>query len=194
MTVTCFKSCYDLLNVLSINFDFPDFFKSINVFYCLPGGLFWLSKRVNRSCRIYTQLLISSIIQWTAGSDKVYQLLAHVRWFSAGTPASSTAKTGRHDIAEIMLKVALNTINKSINQSTSSNENAFECCISFRSRRTRSISSTFVCVDSMSTQWPPYLPLLRRWIFRLYNCWYKNVISHWSRCGMACCWSSLRRS
>jgi hypothetical protein len=39
--------------------------------------------------------------------DKVYQLLAHGRWFSLGTPASSTTKTGRHDIAEILLKVAL---------------------------------------------------------------------------------------
>jgi hypothetical protein len=44
-----------------------------------------------------------------AASDKVYQLLAHGRWFS---PASSTTKTGRHDIAEILLKVALNTINQ----------------------------------------------------------------------------------
>jgi hypothetical protein len=40
-------------------------------------------------------------------SDKVYQLLAHGRRFSPGTPASSTTKTGRHDIAEILLKVAL---------------------------------------------------------------------------------------
>jgi hypothetical protein len=39
-------------------------------------------------------------------SEKVYQLLAHGRWFS---PASSTTKTGRHDIAEILLKVALST-------------------------------------------------------------------------------------
>ena len=39
-----------------------------------------------------------------AASDKVYQLLAHGRWFS---PASSTTKTGRHDIAEILLKGAL---------------------------------------------------------------------------------------
>jgi hypothetical protein len=31
-----------------------------------------------------------------------------------GSPASSTTKTGRHDIAEILLKVALNTINQSI--------------------------------------------------------------------------------
>jgi hypothetical protein len=32
-----------------------------------------------------------------------------------GTPASSTTKTGRHDIAEIVLKVALST-NDQINQ------------------------------------------------------------------------------
>jgi hypothetical protein len=51
-------------------------------------------------------------------SDKVYQLLAHGRWFSPDTLASSTTKTGRHDIAEILLKVALNTKNQSnqINQ------------------------------------------------------------------------------
>ena len=42
-----------------------------------------------------------------AASDNVYQLLAHDRWFSPGTQASSTTKTGRHDIAEILLKVAL---------------------------------------------------------------------------------------
>ena len=37
--------------------------------------------------------------------------------FSPGTPASSTTKTGCHDIhvAEILLKVALNTKNQSIN-------------------------------------------------------------------------------
>ena len=35
---------------------------------------------------------------------KVYPLLAHGRWVSPGTPASSTTKTGRHDIAEILLK------------------------------------------------------------------------------------------
>ena len=50
-----------------------------------------------------------------AASDKVYQLIAHGRWFSPGTSAFSTIKTGRHGIAEIKLKVALNTINQ-INQ------------------------------------------------------------------------------
>ena len=42
------------------------------------------------------------------------QLLAHGQWFSPGTPASSTTKIGCHDIAEILLKVALNTKNQSI--------------------------------------------------------------------------------
>jgi hypothetical protein len=41
-------------------------------------------------------------------------VLVHGRWFSAGTPSSSTTKTGRHDIAEILLKVALNTEKKII--------------------------------------------------------------------------------
>jgi hypothetical protein len=36
-----------------------------------------------------------------AASDKVYQLLAHGQWFSMGTPASFTTKTGRRDIAEM---------------------------------------------------------------------------------------------
>jgi hypothetical protein len=44
--------------------------------------------------------------------DKVCQLLATGRWFSPGTPVSSTNKSDHHDIAEILLKVALNTINQ----------------------------------------------------------------------------------
>jgi hypothetical protein len=40
--------------------------------------------------------------QLASTSDKVYQLLVHGRWFSPGTPASSTTKTGHHDIAEIL--------------------------------------------------------------------------------------------
>jgi hypothetical protein len=45
-------------------------------------------------------------------SDKVDQLLTHGRWFSPVTPASSATKAGRHDIAEILLKVALSTKNQ----------------------------------------------------------------------------------
>jgi len=36
-----------------------------------------------------------------AASDKVYQLLAHGRWFSPGTPASSTTTAGRIDIIKL---------------------------------------------------------------------------------------------
>jgi hypothetical protein len=48
--------------------------------------------------------------------DETY-IINHVNrlrnwWFSPGTLASSTTKTGRHDIAEILLKVALNTKNQ----------------------------------------------------------------------------------
>jgi hypothetical protein len=50
----------------------------------------------------------------TAASDQVYQLLAHGRWFSPGTTASFTTKTGHHDIAKILVKVALNTKNQSL--------------------------------------------------------------------------------
>jgi len=33
------------------------------------------------------------------------------QWFSPGTPGSSTNKTDRHDITEILLKVAVSIIN-----------------------------------------------------------------------------------
>ena len=42
--------------------------------------------------------------------DKVCQWLAAGRWFSPGISVSSTNKTDRHDIIEILLKVALNAI------------------------------------------------------------------------------------
>jgi hypothetical protein len=53
--------------------------------------------------------------QLSAASENVYQLLAHGRWLSPGTPACSTTKTGRHDIADILLKVALDTKNNQSN-------------------------------------------------------------------------------
>jgi hypothetical protein len=49
--------------------------------------------------------------------DKIIVFLrfSNPRWFSLGTPVSSTNKTDSHDIIEILLKVALNIINLSIN-------------------------------------------------------------------------------
>jgi hypothetical protein len=43
---------------------------------------------------------------------KVCHWLASGQWFSMGTPVSSTNKTDRHDITEILLKVVLNTMIK----------------------------------------------------------------------------------
>jgi hypothetical protein len=45
--------------------------------------------------------------------DKVCQWLATDQWFSPSTPITSTNITDRHDITEILLKMALNTINQS---------------------------------------------------------------------------------
>jgi hypothetical protein len=38
--------------------------------------------------------------------------VSDLQWFSPDTLVSSTNKTDRHDITEILLKVALNTINQ----------------------------------------------------------------------------------
>jgi hypothetical protein len=43
-------------------------------------------------------------------------LLAHGWFFSSGTAASSTTKSGRHGIAEILLKVALKRQKNQSNQ------------------------------------------------------------------------------
>jgi hypothetical protein len=63
----------------------------------------WVRARLCKLQKRCTRLAVAS--------DKVYQLLAHGRWFS---PASSTTKTGRHDLAEILLNAALTTKNQSI--------------------------------------------------------------------------------
>jgi hypothetical protein len=61
----------------------------------------WVRDRVCKLQKRCTRL--------AAASGRVCQLLAHGRWFFPGTPASSTTTTGRNDIAEILLKVALKT-------------------------------------------------------------------------------------
>jgi hypothetical protein len=66
-----------------------------------------LSKKIRRGFSPFFCRLQKGCTQLAAASYKVYQLLAHGRWFSPGTPASSITKTGRHDIDEILLKVAL---------------------------------------------------------------------------------------
>ena len=89
-----------------------------------PGGsMSWVVGLPNNSYKPITNTawvrawickLQKGFTRLAAVSDKAYQLLAYGRWFSPGTPASSTTKTGRHDIAKILLKVALNPEHQSI--------------------------------------------------------------------------------
>jgi hypothetical protein len=58
----------------------------------------------------YIRIQIRRGVLDTTICDKVCQSLASGRWFSPDTPVSSTNKTDRHDIAEMLLKVALYTI------------------------------------------------------------------------------------
>jgi hypothetical protein len=70
-----------------------------------------------QSVPITTDVVCSNLVRarCTTLCDKVCQWLATGRWFFQGPPVSSTNKTDRHDIIEILLKVALNTINKQTN-------------------------------------------------------------------------------
>jgi hypothetical protein len=59
------------------------------------------------------------------------------QWFSPGPPVSSSNKTDRHDITEILLKVALNTI-KPTNHKPSEFEFDFDLCVTNPCNRTSS--------------------------------------------------------
>ena len=111
--------------VLSVRLRFTDSYYPFDIFklFLDPYNLFFIevsAERLNnaQSCNNLCVMSVNatcfyecSIVLWkgctrlAVASDKVYQLLDHGRWFSPGTPASSTTKTGRHDIAEILLKV-----------------------------------------------------------------------------------------
>jgi len=61
-------------------------------------------------------------VLYTTLCDKVFQCLATGRWFSPDTTVSSTNQTERHDITEILLKVALSTIKTNIYDMSRSHE------------------------------------------------------------------------
>jgi hypothetical protein len=74
----------------------------------------WIYKYPYNHCLSPLFLWVSIPLRWgvlhTSLCDKVCQWLEAGRWFSLGTPVSSTNKTDRHDITAILLKVVLNTI------------------------------------------------------------------------------------
>ena len=87
------------LTLLSVGF-FLTTARYLQSYYGMGVSLFFLCRQ--RSCRgVLDTTLCEKICQWLATS----------RWFSPSTPVSSTNKTDHHDITEILLKVALNTIN-----------------------------------------------------------------------------------
>ena len=98
--------CLSFCPLFCLSFDFrgPGWLNELpNNSYKHITNTAWVRDQLCKLQKGYTRL--------AASSDKVYQLLVHGRWVSTGTPASSTTKTGRHDIAEILLKVALSTNN-----------------------------------------------------------------------------------
>jgi hypothetical protein len=71
--------------------------------YAISAYYHWCCEFKSRSGRgVQLYSLYAKFCQW----------LATGRWFSPGPPVSSINKTERHDIAEILLKVTLNTIKK----------------------------------------------------------------------------------
>jgi hypothetical protein len=74
----------------------------------------WIYNYLCNQCLSSLTLWVPTLLRWgvldTTSCDKVCQWLETSRWFSPGTPVSSTNKTDRHNITEILLKVALNTI------------------------------------------------------------------------------------
>ena len=74
----------------------------------------WVYYYLCSQCLSHLRLWVQIPLRWgvldVTLCDKVCQWLVADRWFSPSTPVSSTNKTECHDIAEILLRVALNTI------------------------------------------------------------------------------------
>jgi hypothetical protein len=74
----------------------------------------WIYNYLCNQCISPLKLWVRILLRWgeldTTLCDKACQWLVAGLWFSLGTPIFSTNKTDCHDITEILLKVALNTI------------------------------------------------------------------------------------
>ena len=81
-----------------------------NQFLCSCNRLPSFNVFLEILCVLWIRIPLRKGVLNTTLCDKVCQWLAASRWFSPGTPASSSYKTDCHDIIEILLKVALNTI------------------------------------------------------------------------------------
>ena len=85
---------------------------------CLQGSSWpwwygsWIHNYLCNRClsplMLWVQILL--MVRCTTLCDQICQWLAAGQWFSPCPPVSSNNKPDRHDITEILLKVALNTI------------------------------------------------------------------------------------
>jgi hypothetical protein len=73
----------------------------------------WIYSAYHHWCCEWVRISIRA--RCTTLCDKFCQWHATDRWLYPGHPVSSTNKTDRHDITEILLKVALNTIKQTNN-------------------------------------------------------------------------------
>ena len=85
---------------------------------------------------IYNYLCLSPLMLWARISirtrctilcDTICRWLAATRWFSPDPQVSSTNKTDRHDITEILVKVALSTTKQT-------NKHMFMCMLIYHSQ------------------------------------------------------------
>jgi len=79
----------------------------------------WIYNYLCNQCLSPLMLWVRIPIRWdvldTTLCNKVCQWLAAGEWFSPATPVSSTVKIARHEITEILLKVALKTLTLTLN-------------------------------------------------------------------------------
>jgi len=72
----------------------------------LPFILLIITSHDSTLLMLWVRIQLRRRVLDTTLCDKVCHWLASGRWFTPGTPVSSTNKTDRHDITEILLKVA----------------------------------------------------------------------------------------
>ena len=115
---TILGSCIDHIRVLAIQTSYLIYLLCYFFYYFFQGRHgSWIYNYLYNQCqspllKLRVQTLFMGGLLNTTLCDKVCQWLATGQWFSTGTLVSSTNKTNCHDMAEILLKVALNTINQ----------------------------------------------------------------------------------
>jgi hypothetical protein len=82
----------------------------------------WIYKYLYNPClspsTLWVWIPLRRGVSDTIWCDNVCQWLVRGWWFSLGTPVSCTNKTDRHDVAEILVKVALSTITLTLKRYT----------------------------------------------------------------------------